>query len=214
LSEVLQRTHPEQFVDSEVSRTKFEREVSEFRALEETYLARGWVLTHAQFPLARVLMCAPQLKPPAIIVEVEFDYTNYDVEPPSVTLVEPFTHRPYKLEELPTKLNRTIQQPAGAALPPGFPAMPAGAQILMNIQQPLMQAEEGQIPFLCIAGVREYHAHPAHSGDLWELHRASSAGRLIRLLDVIHRYGIAPLAGYQIQLTPSINGFAYGPSPE
>ncbi|WP_306919914.1 putative metal-binding protein [Rhizobium mesoamericanum] len=33
-------------------------------------------------------------------------------------------------------------------------------------------------PFLCMAGVREYHDNPAHSGDPWLLHRGSGEGRL------------------------------------
>ena len=69
-----------------------------------------------------------------------------------------------------------------------------------------------EIPFLCLAGVREYHEHPAHSGDIWELHRASGAGRLVRLLEIIHRYGIEPITGMSVQLVPqfSVN---YGPPP-
>jgi len=209
----LRRERREQFADPEVSRLKFEREISEFRDLEETYLARGWVLTEAEFPRVRVLMCTPQLKPAAIVVAVEFDFTNYDVEPPSVTLVEPFTNRPYTFDELPTVLKRTIPQPSDFSPPPGLP-FPPGAQIVMNMQQPLMQAEEGGIPFLCIAGVREYHAHPAHSGDLWDLHRESGAGRLVRLIEVIHRYGIEPISDYQIQLALSITGFIQSAFPE
>jgi hypothetical protein len=209
----LTRERPEQFVDPEVSRSKFDREISEFDALKETYLARGWVLTHAEFPLVRVLMCASQLKPAAVIVAVEFDFTNYDVDPPSVTLVEPFTNRPYSFDELPTVLKRTIPQMPGSSPLPGL-ALPPGAQVVMKVQQPLMQAEEGGIPFLCIAGVREYHAHPAHSGDLWELHRESGAGRLVRLLEVIHRYGVEPISDYQIQLALSVNGFIQSNFPE
>jgi hypothetical protein len=86
--------------------------------------------------------------------------------------------------------------------------------VVINMQQPLMQAEAGDIPFLCIAGVREYHAHPAHSGDLWELHRESGAGRLIRLLDLIHRYGVEPISDYQIQLQFNVNGFIQNVVPE
>jgi Predicted metal binding domain len=209
---VAPRERPDQYVDPEVSRAKFEREISNYRTLKETYLARGWILTHDLFPLARVLLCAPQLKPVAIIVGIELDYTNYDVEPPSVTLVEPFTNRPYTFDELPTVLKRTVPQP-GAEPPPGLP-IPPGAQFVMSVQQPLMQAEEGRLPFLCVAGVREYHAHPAHSGDLWELHRESGAGRLIRLLEVIHRYGVEPISDYQIQLTPNVSGFIQSAFPE
>lgn len=80
-------------------------------------------------------------------------------------------------------------------------------------QQPLMQAYPGELPFLCIAGVREYHDHPAHSGDAWELHRPSGAGRLIRILEVIDTYGLRPLTGYNVNLTPQIVGFAQGEPP-
>lgn len=206
------RPRPEQYVEPSVSQTKFDREVSDYRALEEEYLSRGWVMTHASFPLVRVMMCAAQLKPPAVIVEVELDFTNYDADPPSLTLVEPFTHRPYRADELPTVLKRTVAAPAGF-VPPGFPE---GAMVNIQSQQPLMQPPndpEG-LPFLCIAGVREYHEHPAHSGDLWELHRESGAGRLARLLEVIHKYGVEPISDYQVQLTPSIAGFIQASFPE
>ena len=80
--------------------------------------------------------------------------------------------------------------------------------------QPYLQAHSpDDIPFLCIAGVREYHEHPAHSGDAWELHRADGAGRLVRLLEIIHRYGVVPIAGYGVQLVPQV-GLNYGPPPE
>lgn len=206
------RQRPDQYVEPSVSRTKFDREVGEYRALEEEYLSRGWVMTHASFPLVRVMMCAAQLKPPAVIVEVELDFTNYDAEPPSVTLVEPFTHRPYKADELPTILKRTVGAPAGF-LPPG---LPVGAMVNIQAQQPLMQPpnDPDGLPFLCIAGVREYHEHPAHSGDLWELHRESGAGRLARVLEVIHKYGVEPIADYQVQLALSVTGFIQSSFPE
>ncbi|MFL5916958.1 MAG: putative metal-binding protein [Gaiellaceae bacterium] len=206
------RPRPKQYVEPAVSHAKFDRELSEYRTLEDEYLSRGWVLTHACFPLVRVMMCAAQLKPPAVIVEVEFDFTNYDAEPPSVTLVEPFTHRPYGADELPTILKRTVGAPAGL-LPPG---LPGGAMLNIQAQQPLMQPPNtpDDLPFLCVAGVREYHEHPAHSGDLWELHRESGAGRLARLLEVIHKYGVEPIADYQVQLAMSVTGFIQSSFPE
>ena len=79
--------------------------------------------------------------------------------------------------------------------------------------QPLMQAYgPDDIPFLCLAGVREYHDHPAHSGDVWELHRASGAGRMVRLIEIIHRFGIEPIIGFGVQLVPQIR-LNYGPPP-
>jgi hypothetical protein len=139
---------------------------------------------------------------------VLFDYTNYDAEPPSVKLVNPFTREPYFAKDLPTTLNRSV--PAQTIEFPGV----AGANLQMQAVQPLMQAQTpDEVPFLCIAGVREYHEHPGHSGDAWELHRKSGAGRLVRLLEVIHKYGVEPLRGFSVNLVPQV-GFEYAQPPE
>lgn len=194
-----------QFVDPQVSRSKFEREISEYRQLEADYRARGWLLVKAEFPLVLVVLAAPQLTPPAIITGVALDYTNYDVWPPSVRLVEAFTGSPYKAKDLPTHLKRAVE-----AGPPPIPGLqlPLGAQARFIAQQPLMQwYGPDDIPFLCIAGVREYHEHPGHSGDAWALHRSTGAGRLVRLLETITKYGVQPISDYQVSLVPQITGF-------
>lgn len=196
---------PTQYVDADLSRTKFGREIQEYRALESEYHKRGWFLISADFPRVIVMMAAPQLTPPAIVTGVSLDYTNYDAEPPSVQLVNPFTEEPYLAKDLPVSLNRDVGSTPGLVIPLGLPA-----GIRINQVQPLMQAAmPDDVPFLCVAGVREYHSNPAHSGDAWELHRAAGAGRLIRLLDVIYRYGVEPIKAYavQAQLVPRISGF-------
>src|SRR5205807_9877716 len=138
-------------------------------------------------------------KPPPIICGVLFDYTNYDASPPSVRLVDPFTRIPYLHKELPTQLNRRVQGPP-VALPEGFPGnvQLMGAQALMGAHKP------DDVPFLCLAGVREYHEHPAHSGDTWELHRAGGAGKLVRILEIISRYGVEPVRGFSVNLVPQV----------
>jgi hypothetical protein len=203
---------PAQSVDPVVSRAKFDSEIADFRALAPQYGARGWFLADAEFPHAFVVLAAPQLKPPPLVTGVSFDYTDYDLRPPSVRLVNAFTREPWRAEELPTNLPRRVegeplviqglQMPAGGAMP----------RIMQ--QQPLMQAYPGGLPFLCIAGVREYHDHPAHSGDLWEIHRPAGAGRLIRILEIIDTYGLRPLTGYNVNLTPQIVGYAQSEPPE
>jgi putative metal binding uncharacterized protein len=199
-----------QYADPAVSRAKFDREVGEYRALEADYRARGWLLLQAEFPLFEVAMAAPQLKPPAMVTGVRLDYTNYDASPPSVRLVNPFTGVPYLFKDLPTALKRSIPGIAFA-----LPGLPAGQQMMVNQQVPLMQANTGdEIPFLCLAGVREYHDHPAHSGDGWELHRRTGAGRIVRLLELIHKYGSQPLIGYAVQLVPQIAGFDSAEPPQ
>ncbi len=195
-----------QSTDIAVSRMKFNREVDEFRGLASDYRRRGWFLAEAEFPRALLVATAPQLKPPALVTGVLLDYTDYDLQPPSVRLVDPHTAEPYRTKDLPVSLLRS--QEVDPVLPPGF-QLPAGAQLTrMMQQQPLMQSYgPEELPFLCVAGVREYHEHPGHSGDAWELHRAAGAGRLARILEIIDTYGIRPLGGYNINLVPQINGF-------
>jgi hypothetical protein len=196
---------PAQFVDPHVSRAKFDREIAEYQQLERDYRRRGWLLLKAEFPSVLVVLAAPQLTPPAVVTGVAFDYTNYDMQPPSVCLVDPFTGEPYKAKELPTHLKRSVE--AGGSPIQGL-QLPPGAQARLIAQQPLMQwYGPDDTPFLCIAGVREYHDHPGHSGDAWELHRRSGAGRLVRLLETISKYGVQPISDYQISLQPRISGF-------
>lgn len=196
-----------QYADPAVSLAKFEREVDDFQGLRTHYEERGWFLVDATFPSVYVVMAAPQLRPSPLVFGVLLDFTNYDAAPPSVRLTDPFTRRPFLAKELPTTLNR--------ALPPqtmALPGMPGNLQIRGG--QPLMQAQTpDEVPFLCLAGVREYHEHPGHSGDEWTLHRSTGAGRLVRLLDVIHRYGIEPIRGFGVNLVPQV-GLDYGEPPE
>jgi len=197
-----------QYADPSVSRRKFDRELAEYRALGEKYRRRGWFLVDFEFPRVLVALCAPNLKPSAVVVGVAFDYTNYDACPPSVRIVDPFTGEPYKFKDLPNPLNRAL--PAQEI---SIPGMPKEQKMLVGSVQPYMQAYgPDEVPFLCLAGVREYHDHPAHSGDLWELHRASGAGRLVRLLEIIYRYGVEPISGFGVQLVPQV-GFNYGQPP-
>ena len=69
------------------------------------------------------------------------------------------------------------------------------------------------VPFLCIAGVREYHEHPAHSGDHWLSHRTSGAGCLVRLVQVISKYGLETIDGFEVQVIPKIR-FHIGVPPQ
>jgi hypothetical protein len=197
-----------QFVDPQVSRRKFDRELAEYTAMAETYLEKGWLMLEATFPSVLVMMVARQLPVPAIVTGVHFDYTNYDVEPPSVQLVDPLTRIPYRAASLPVRLDRQVPGPT----PPALAIGPVPIQ--MTPVQPYMQwYGPDDIPFLCLAGVYEYHTHPAHSGDPWEIHRPEGAGRLYRILEIIHRYGVAPIdtLAVQLQFVPQIQGFHSNP---
>lgn len=201
-----------QSTDPAVSLRKFRREVADFEALADDYRRRGWFLLEAEYPRVLLLATAPHLKPPAVVTGVLLDYSDYDLRPPSVRLVDPYTGDPYPTKDLPTSLLRQVE--IEASFPPGI-QLPPGAQLAKMIQrQPLMQSYgQDDVPFLCLAGVREYHDHPGHSGDLWELHRPSGAGRLVRLVEVIDTYGVRPLSGYNVNLVPQIVGFAENEVP-
>ena len=198
-------------VDPSVSRAKFDREIRAFRRLAGDYRKRGWFLADVSFPQALVVMAAPQLKPPAVVVGVLVDYTDYDLRPPSLRLVDPFTVEPYRAKELPVQLFRQAPDESVRVEIVGAPGGPVPKLIA---RQQLMQSYgPDEIPFLCLAGVREYHDHPGHSGDAWELHRPGGAGRLVRLLDIVDRYGIRPLSGYNLALEPKITGFVQNEIP-
>jgi hypothetical protein len=194
-----------QMVDPAVSRQKFAAEIDEYRVREAEHRRRGWWLLEAVFPRVFVVFAAAQLRPTPVICGVDLDFTNYDLEPPSVRLVDPFTRQPYRMRELPTNLLRRQV----IAMPPGFP--PGAAQMIGAV--PLMQAHvPDDIPFLCVPGVREYHDHPAHSGDSWLIHRGQGAGKLYSILHTIYQYGVQPITGYQIGM--QVVGFQQGEPPQ
>jgi hypothetical protein len=216
---------PEPLVDPAVARAKFEREVADYRRMEGEYLRRGWVMVRAEFPEVMVLLAAPQLNPRVVVFGVVLDFTNYDLWAPSVRFVDPFTLEPLLHHQVSPLYKRPAApappmgdavpvggMPAGtpvvegepqpAPLPADHPAgAPQGIQfVLQSMPQNLLQGHATGIPFLCIAGVREYHEHPFHSNDPWLAHRRTGIGTLHHILDVIHRHGIAPLAGWDYDI--------------
>ena len=198
----------EQYVDPAVSRAKFDRELTEYRLMEADYRARGWFLVKADWPVAIVVLASNKTSPPAIVTAAQFDYTNYDAAPPSVRLIDPFSERVLPFNELPTQLPRMIP---GPELPS---SQPGGLKVQLKTSQGLMQAHSPEeLPFLCIPGVKEYHDHPGHSGDPWELHRSSGEGRLVRLLAVISKYGLEPVTAFNVQLVPQVT-FAISEPPQ
>ena len=136
-------------------------------------------------------MATPNMRPPCVVFGILLDFTDYDFRPPSVRLVDPFTRLPYKFEELPSPLPR-VTNPA---------INPPDIQTLM---QPSWSSDP---PFLCLPGVREYHSHPAHSGDYWELYRGSGIGTLHFLLDQIWKYGVQGIQSLNFSITIVPNGF-------
>lgn len=192
-----------QFVDPAVSRAKFDREVAAYRAQEQDYQRRGWWLVRAEFPVIFVRLAVPQLNPTPIAIGVRFDLTNYDVEPPSVRYVHPFTEVELRYGEVaaPLRLLRVVASE---------PARGVAGESAINLQvQPyVLASSEDQVPFFCTPGTREYHSHPAHSGDSWELHRETGEGSFISILNLINDYGIRMIGGYGMTYMPSAQALA------
>jgi hypothetical protein len=165
-----------QVVDPAVSRTKFDAEIARFEAHRSSYTKRGWWLMKAEFPIAEMAFVTTNLRPAMLALTARFDFTDFDLMPLSVTFIDPFT---------------------GAEL--------LGAQLMTRMKRQnsgdLIQVYPGEPGFICLPGVREYHEHPAHSGDAWELHRASGEGFMLQIAEKIWQYGSNPIdsIGFQIQ---------------
>ncbi|WP_420128124.1 putative metal-binding protein [Longimicrobium sp.] len=198
--------------DPAVSRAKFDREISEYRALEAEYRGRGWLLVEAEFPTAVFVLAAAHIKPAPVVFGVRFDFSDYDLLPLDVTLVDPFTREPYRAKELPTVLPRLVgaggvglrQEAVEAQVAEALGAQGAGGAggvpIQMEVGQLMMSHDPEEVPFICLPGVRAYHDHPAHTGDSWMLHRPRGTGRMSVLLEHLHRFGVQNVTGYAVQV--------------
>lgn len=168
-------------VDPEVTRRKLERELELWRENEETYRRRGWILLGRNELevdiglLGRLPIGAQPI--PAMTACVRIDFTNFDLEPPSVEFIDPFT---------------------GEYAPPPVQALvdtDEGPRDLVVHSHP-----DTNRPFFCVPGIRQYHEHPQHSGDSWLLHRETREGSLATICDRIWRAMARNLLGIQVQV--------------
>lgn len=181
--------------DPAVSRAKFAREVGQFRAIADHHARNGCWLAMADYPEAFVVFGTPKAKPAAVPFGAVFDFTNYDLWPLSVRLVNPFTRIAFKTKELPTFLERQV-----------LPTPEQAAQGVGPGTQRIMQSYGlEEIPFVCLPGVKEYHQHPGHSGDSWFLRRGQGEGTLHNLVTHLYHYGTEFINGFHIALV--VNGF-------
>jgi len=187
------------FVDPEVSRTKFDRELSRWQELASEHGKRGIFVTEARFPDVFAVFAAPHLLPPSVVFGVALNFDNYDFWPPSVRFMNAFTREPFTKANLPPFL---MKQP----LPPGFEA-PPGMQVRAAAAPAVMFQGDGAEAFFCAQGVREYHQHPAHTGDPWLRYRTSGKGTLFHILDKLHEFGIGIIKAHQMNMVIQINGY-------
>ena len=188
-------------VDPRLSERKFAREIADYRALEHDRRQQGWFLLDATFPNAVVLFAAASLKPAPLLFAVRVNFDNYDFWAPSVTFLHPTTAKPLRKHDM-RAIPFLRQAPNSPVVDiPGVGVVPSAPP-----QDILIAHDPTELPFLCLPGVREYHEHPAHTGDAWLSHRGKGEGTMFFILDTIYRYGVAPIKQYQFGI--SVAGYA------
>ena len=184
-------------VDPTVSHRKFERDLRVVLSREQDYRRRGIFIIESAYPEVFVVFAQPTAWPNAVLFGALIDFANYDLWPPSVRLVNAFTKEPYTPRSLPRGL--------------GLYRIEQGENPGELRQRNFLQswADSDKPPFVCMAGVREYHHHPAHTGDSWLMHRERGEGTLEFVLEKLYDHGVAPIANFQVQI--SIGGLLYDP---
>jgi Predicted metal binding domain len=172
---------PIQFADPEVTRLKFDNELNKFLAVEEFYNKKGILCCKVDYPSIYFIFGVPKLIPIPLVFSVRINFTNYDVEPPAVAFINPFTDEVLKREQIPI---------AFVQFNPGNPFQP----------QDLLQGIGDIVPFFCIPGIKEYHDHPAHSGDPWFLYRTKGEGSLLFILDQLYNSSIPSAKEYNLNV--------------
>ncbi|MBS4064042.1 MAG: hypothetical protein KGZ74_05755 [Chitinophagaceae bacterium] len=177
----------QQQVDPVVSRAKFNRELATFKKVKEYNRQRGIILFDAEFPYMKLAFYAYRITPLILAFAIKLDFTNYDLEAPSLKFIDFLLEKELTRPELNIQLLR--QQ---SIQPPGQQA----EGIINTSPLDLIQFHTpGLVPFVCIPGIREYHEHPAHSNDPWLSHRRKGEGTLGFIIDQLHKYGSEPLNG-------------------
>lgn len=199
-------TSPEQqFVDPQVTRSKFDEQVTIFKNNELDYRKKGIFLLECEFPNLLFMATAPQLAPPPILYGIRINFTNYNVIAPSVKLVHPHTGEPLLTKNIRSTMPRLVVPKSndGSVLPPKP----------IDLLQTHGQERE---PFICLPGIREYHDHPAHTGDSWLLHKDTGEGTLDFILDKIWLYGITTVGSFTtlVQFKMEIPEMKLAPNPE
>lgn len=154
-------------VSRHISRTKLDRELSQWDAVRDSYRRRGyWILDRRDLTIDVAFVApVPLIRPiPVLLAVARFDFTNYDVWAPSIQFVD--------------------AAGSGPAVPlyPPVELDAAGQLHQLLLDHPTLNRQ-----FVCFAGVREYHEHPQHSGDLWLLHRQEGHGRLAVICERLWR---------------------------
>jgi hypothetical protein len=177
--------------DPGVTRRKFDREIAKFRSEERHYREQGIWMLDSEYP--EVLVAFASASSPQVFVPFGalINFEDYDAIPLKVTLVHPCSRRPLKFHEVLTQVMNIPEKQAqaqGRLLRVRQDASSPAGIVADSILQGYDSDPEFE-PFLCIAGVRAYHEHPAHSGDSWWLYRGTGRGTLHQILHLLWEHG-------------------------
>jgi len=174
-----------------VSREKLNRELAEWEQNRDLYAQRGWLLLGADdvWVEIAILQKVGNTAWPVVGACVGLDYRNYDLEPPSLTFIDPLTRTP---------------------VDPAFkPHQLEGQQLRLLVPG---EHPSTKRPFLCLPGIWEYHSHPEHDGDSWLAgHRAMGAGRLANIANHLWsttRIAFTPEIQINAKFTPVLDAVA------
>jgi hypothetical protein len=190
-----------QVVEPEVTRAKFEHEIAEFILIEDEWRKKGIVCLKRDCPNAQFVFIAHHIKPVIVAFAVSIDFTNYDIDPPSVVFINPFTLQPVKTRDLQVgffQVSTQIQQV------PGSNGM---QEMQLRVPVSILVPGLDDIPFLCIPGIREYHNHPAHSNNSWLNYRTKGEGKLSFILDQLYIHCIPHIVGFNAHINFSPKQF-------
>jgi len=174
-----------QFTDPAVSQAKFDAEVARFSERAEEYRTRGILLLEANFPRAVVAFAAVHLARTPIHFAAAFDFTNYNARPLGLQFEHPFTREPLAAPALAIWQRNEVEVPD--------PTVDGGVRVEQRPPVNLVLQHPGHPAMLCQRGNRQYHEHPAHNGESWELYRNRGIGTLANLIENLHLYGIVGL---------------------
>lgn len=167
-------------MDPRVSRLKFEREVdSLMRLAPDLRKSRGWIIESVEYPIVRVTFLVTNTTPPIVAFTAEIDFSNYNYLPLSVRFLNPVNFASTKIK--------------------GFRMTNQGPQNVIVEGHPITRED-----FLCLPSIWEYHSHPQHSGDSWDLHRYDRGeGTMYFILDFLWLYCVKTIKGFQVPM-PSV----------
>jgi hypothetical protein len=133
----------------EVSKQSFEEEVGKILGNADLLVERGWLVLVAIYP---EFTLAVKHRKTGHIRVFRFNFDDWNDLPPKLSFVDGET-----LLELP-----------GTMWPTN-----AFSHWHQSGWQPANGVSTGQ-PFMCMAGIREYHTHQSHIGDSWENYKKQS----------------------------------------